>query len=71
MTLIYTKYKLFKKACDLSALFSVYDHVYRDQKDSCSSARHCYKKVQVGKDQEKAQSEKDSHSKNRGGKKPN
>ena len=30
---------------------------------------HC-KKVQVGKDQEKTQSEKDSHSKNRGGKKP-
>ena len=30
-----------------------------------------YGKVQVGKDQEKAQSEKDSHSKNRGGKKPN
>ena len=29
------------------------------------------KKVHVGKDQEKAQSEKDSHSKNRGGKKPN
>ena len=29
------------------------------------------KKVQVGKDQEKAQSEKDSHSKNEGGKKPN
>ena len=29
------------------------------------------KKVQVGKDQEKAQSEKDSYSKNRGGKKPN
>ena len=28
-----------------------------------------YKKVQVGKDQEKAQSEKDSHSKNRDGKK--
>ena len=28
-------------------------------------------KVQVGKDQEKAQSEKDSHSKNLGGKKPN
>ena len=27
-----------------------------------------WKKVQVGKDQEKAQSEKDSHSKNRGGK---
>ena len=29
------------------------------------------KKVQVSKDQEKAQSEKDSHSKNQGGKKPN
>ena len=29
------------------------------------------KKVQVGKDQKKAQSEKDSHSKNRGGKIPN
>ena len=28
-------------------------------------------KVQIGKDQEKAQSEKDSHSKNRGGKKLN
>ena len=27
------------------------------------------KRVQVGKDQEKAQSEKDSHSKNRGGEK--
>ena len=32
---------------------------------------HEGKKVQVGKDQEKAQSERDSHSKNRGGKKPN
>ena len=32
--------------------------------------KYCeYKKVQVGKDQEKAQSEKDSHSKNRGGNK--
>ena len=30
-----------------------------------------FNEVQVGKDQEKAQSEKDSHSKNRGGKKPN
>ena len=29
------------------------------------------KKVQVGKDQEKTQSEKDSHSESRGGKKPN
>ena len=32
-------------------------------------ATSCLEKVQVGKDQEKAQSEKDSHSKNRGGKK--
>ena len=30
-----------------------------------------YKEVQVGKDQEKAQSERDSHSKNPGGKKTN
>ena len=30
--------------------------------------QQCYKKVQEGKDQEKAQSEKDSHSKNRDGK---
>ena len=29
------------------------------------------RKVQVGKDQEKAQSEKDYHPKNQGGKKPN
>ena len=31
--------------------------------------RFWFRKVQVGKDQEKAQSEKVSHSKNRGGKK--
>ena len=30
-----------------------------------------FEKVQAGKDQEKAQSEKDSHSENRGGEKPN
>ena len=40
-------------------------HIESDKRDII------YKKVQVGKDQEKAQSEKDSHSKNRGGKKPN
>ena len=34
-----------------------------------STSQRCHRKVQVGKDQEKAQSEKDSHSKNRGGKK--
>ena len=43
--------------------------------ETCPRASHgtgkILKKVQVGKDQEKAQSERDSHSKNRGGKKPN
>ena len=34
-----------------------------------SSYMYLKKKVQVGKDQEKAHSEKDSHSKNRGGEK--
>ena len=35
------------------------------------NCKKMFKKVQVGKDQEKAQSEKDSHSKNQGGKKTN
>ena len=39
--------------------------------DNQADVIEAFKKVQVGKDQEKAQSEKDSHSKNRGGKKPN
>ena len=34
----------------------------------CLVGISCHKKVQVGNDQEKAQTEKDSHSKNRGGK---
>ena len=38
---------------------------------ACPGRLQNFEKVQVGKDQEKAQSEKDSHSKNRGGKKPN
>ena len=38
---------------------------------TCNEIKGNHKKVQVGKDQEKAQSEKDSHSKNRGGKKTN
>ena len=47
----------------------ILDHpVYQLQSVKVS---HLHEKVQVGKDQEKAQSEKDSHSKNRGGKKPN
>ena len=44
-----------------SKVVSVPDHI----------GSHFFKKVQVGKDQAKAQSEKDSHSKNQGGKKPN
>ena len=44
-----------------------------DRHTSGNETQNCYlsRKVQVDKDQEKAQSEKDSHSKNRGGKKPN
>ena len=37
---------------------------------SFTSVSFPYTEVQVGKDQEKTQSEKDSHSKSRGGKKP-
>ena len=49
----------------LQSQFSYYHFIYTD------GSKEDNKKVQVGKDQEKAQSEKDSHSKNRGGKKPN
>ena len=44
----------------------------RGGKKNKLTVRYLYhEKVQVGKDQEKAQSEKESHSKNQGGKKPN
>ena len=56
------------KAQDTFAISGVEDH--RLEQKRRLPAEQC-KKVQVGKDQEKAQSEKDSHSKNRGGKKPN
>ena len=55
-------------------------HFNKGAEKLCKTARWVYKfefrfedikKVQVGRDQEKAQSEKDSHSKNQGGKKPN
>ena len=59
---------------------SIY-HYFMDKKNNIQYTRYVLtdysdlyvfnKKVQVGKDQEKAQSEKDSHSKNQGGKKPN
>ena len=47
------------------------DHVFYSNYVSRMGQSSSYKdkKVQVGSDQEKAQSEKDSHSKNRGGKK--
>ena len=41
------------------------------QSNRLETSRDHHRKVQVGKDQEKAQSEKDSHSKNGGGKKLN
>ena len=55
-------------------LYLQMDNCWRENKNTfVSIVMHntYHKKVQVGKDQEKAQSEKDSHSKNRGGKKPN
>ena len=50
-----------------------YHDIYSSTKllDQHLQSQILHEKVQVGKDQEKAQSEKDSHSKNRGGKKPN
>ena len=45
--------------------------IFLQTDDTFLKPRIQVKKVQVGNDQEKAQSEKDSHSKNRGGKKLN
>ena len=44
---------------------------YTETRRKKLSFTHGYQMVQVGKDQEKVQPEKDSHSKNRGGKKQN
>ena len=55
---------------NLMSLLAQFTKLYPDFHSVCNLKFHG-KKVQVGKDQEKAQSEKDSHSKNRGGKKPN
>ena len=52
MTMLYMKYTSFVSCCCREDFF-IYFH---------------YKKVQVGKDQEKAQSERDSHSKTEVGK---
>ena len=52
-------------------IYMYYNKSYALISSSCVFGTPCNNKVQVGKDQEKAQSEKDSHSKNRGGEKPN
>ena len=76
------KSQILVKFCDLILKGPVYMYLRRSQHflskcvllkkhQSPVQTQICHKKVQVGKDQEKAQSEKDSHSKNRGGKKPN
>ena len=50
-------------------ILKVFYHIWAWRPSWSCDLDYLYKKVQVGKDQEKAQSEKDSHSKNRGGKK--
>ena len=55
---------------DLPVKFSVCVNEGQDKLPTMYWLPKLHKKVQVGKDQEKTQSEKDSHSKNRGGKKP-
>ena len=57
---------MLKKVRDLTEEGSMILWVYLTR-----HSEHTHEKVQVGKDQEKAQSEKESHSKNQGGKKPN
>ena len=55
-----------------SSIHSDWTPVFETQRTFIVNYKTFQKKVQVvGKDHEKAQSEKDSHSKNRGGKKPN
>ena len=54
---------------EIQRLLDEKHRLHKAHQDDTSSVSK--KKVQVGKDQEKAQSEKDSYSKNRGGKKPN
>ena len=65
MFYFFAKLKTFKYQ---NILISLHKNIYKI--DQLMSNNNDEKKVQVGKDQEKTQSEKDSHSKNRGGKKP-
>ena len=60
-----------KLKCALNNLKQILHEIYNGFHVPLYNIINDFKKVQVGKDQEKAQSEKDSHSKNRGGKKPN
>ena len=63
----------FIKALVALKYYAHYDVFFANRSSSKSlnwiTALHQFEKVQVGKDQEKAQSEKDSHSKKQGGKK--
>ena len=63
--------KLLQQGYRYHKLRKTFSKFYRRHYELISKYNVGLKKVQVGKDQEKAQSEKDSHSKNRGGKKPN
>ena len=64
ITSLFRGYKKYQLNCFSSLQEFIYLH-------EALFTAYISKKVQVGKDQEKALSEKDSHSKNRGGKKPN
>ena len=69
-----SKHRIKKSLYKTTYQFLRINSLYLFQHDPASTVRRkkstsTSKKVQVGKDQEKAQSEKDSHSKNRGGKK--
>ena len=63
-----TNYSIHGRKCIINELQS---KMFVDFQTDWNSKLLSNRKVQVGKDQEKAQSEKDSHSKNQGGKKPN
>ena len=58
------------RLCIINAMKQI-NYKYNDHMTHKPRMSDYTKEVQVGKDQEKAQPEKDSHSKNRGGKKPN
>ena len=67
LTLCLTKVRSSRASCPATAL--IFIEILSDIFQIISGPFLQIKEVQVGKDQEKAQSERDSHSKNRGGKK--